>query len=106
MENSAIPLITAITILGIMTLLFFINEFFRKYKIVKKRKPRKRKRIQKIQPTIQDVENAINLQFKQWEEVYDKNYLKMSDKQFYEYERGQIAFSKWYKEKILNKKQK
>ena len=106
MQESIIPLIIAITILGIMTLLFFINEFFRKYKIVKKIKPRKRKRVKKMQPTIKDVENAINLQFKQWEEVYDKNYLKMSDKQFYEYERGQIAFSKWYKEKILNKKQK
>ena len=70
MENSTIPLITAITILGIITLLFFVNEFFRKYKIVKKRKPRKRKRIQKLQPTIQDVENVINLQPKQWEEIY------------------------------------
>ena len=43
MENSTIPLLTAITILGIIMLLFFINEFFRKYKVVKKRKPRKRK---------------------------------------------------------------
>lgn len=104
MQESIIPLLTAITILGIITLLFFVNEFFRKYKVVKKRKPRRRKRVQKLQPTIQDVENAINLQLKQWEEAYDKNHLKMSDKQFYEYERGQIAFSKWYREKILNKK--
>ena len=44
MENSTIPLLTAITILGIITLLFFVNEFFRKYKIVKKQKPRKIKR--------------------------------------------------------------
>ena len=42
MENSLIPLITAITILGIITLLFFVNEFFRKYKVVKKIKPWKR----------------------------------------------------------------
>ena len=76
MENSTIPLITAITILGIMTLIFFINEFFRKYKIVKKRKPRKRKRIQKIQPTIQDAENAIHLQLKQFEELYKDEHSK------------------------------
>lgn len=76
MENSATPLITAITMLCIITLLFFINEFFRKYKIVKKRKPRKRKRIQKIQPTIQDVENAINLQLKQFEELYKDEHSK------------------------------
>ena len=104
MENSTIPILTAITMLGIITLLFFVNEFFRKYKIVKKRKPRKRKRVQKLKPTIQDVENAINLQFKQWQEDYNKDHLLMSDKQFYKYERGQIAFSKWYKDKILNKK--
>ena len=74
MENSTIPLITAITMLGIITLLFFINEFFRKYKIVKKRKSRKRKRVQKLKPTIQDVENAISLQFEQFEEIYkDEN---------------------------------
>jgi len=104
MQDSTIPLITAITVLGIITLLFFVNEFFRKYKIVKKRNRRKRKRTRKIAPTIKDVENAINLQLKQWKEVYDENHLKMSDKQFYEYERGQIAFSKWYKDRILNKK--
>ena len=69
MENSTVPLIAAITILGIIALLFFVNEFFRKYKIVKKRKPRKRKHIQKIQPTIQDAENAIHLQFIQFEEM-------------------------------------
>ena len=76
MQESTIPLLTAITILGIMTLLFFINEFFRKYKIVKKRKPRKRKRIQKIQPTIQDAENAIHLQFIQFEEMCKDKYSK------------------------------
>ena len=76
MQESIIPLIIAITIVGIMTLLFFINEFFRKYKIVKKRKPRKRKRIQKIQPTIQDVENAIHLQFIQLEEMCKDKYSK------------------------------
>lgn len=38
MQESTIPLITAITILGIITLLFFVNEFFRKYKIIKKTK--------------------------------------------------------------------
>ena len=43
MQESIIPLITAITMLGIIALLFFVNEFFRKYKIVKKRKPSKRK---------------------------------------------------------------
>ena len=76
MENSTVPLITAITILGIITLLFFVNEFFRKYKIAKKRKPRKRKRIQKIQPTIQDAENAIHLQLKQFEELYKDEHSK------------------------------
>ena len=76
MQNSTIPLITAITMLCIITLLFFVNDFFRKYKIVKKRKPRKRKRIQKIQPTIQDVENAINLQLKQFEELYKDEHSK------------------------------
>ena len=43
MQESIIPLLTSTMILGIITLLFFVNEFFRKYKIVKKRKPRKRK---------------------------------------------------------------
>lgn len=43
MQESTIPLITAITMLGIITLLFFVNEFFRKYKVVKKWKQRKRK---------------------------------------------------------------
>jgi len=74
MENSTIPLITAITILGIITLLFFVNEFFRKYKIVKKQKSRKRKSACKIEPTIKDVENAISLQFEQFKEIYkDEN---------------------------------
>lgn len=76
MQESIIPLLTSTMILGIITLLFFVNEFFRKYKIVKKRKPRKRKRIQKIQPTIQDVENAINLQLKQFEELYRDEHSK------------------------------
>ena len=44
MQESIIPLLTAITILGIITLLFFVNNFFRKYKIVKKCNPRKRKK--------------------------------------------------------------
>ena len=70
MQESTTPLITAITILCVITLLFFVNEFFRKYKIVKKCKPSKRKRIQKLQPTIQDAENAIHLQLKQFEELY------------------------------------
>ena len=74
MENSTVPLITAITILGIITLLFFVNEFFRRYKVVKKRKLRRRRRVQKLQPTIQDVENAINLQLKQWEKEYDEKH--------------------------------
>ena len=76
MQESTIPLLTAITILGIMTLLFFINEFFRKYKVVKKRKTRKRKRVQKLQPTIQDAENAIHLQFIQFEEMCKDKYSK------------------------------
>ena len=54
MQESTIPLITAITILGIITLLFFVNEFFRKYKVVKKRKPSKRKHIQCPVNTIVD----------------------------------------------------
>lgn len=69
MQESTIPLITAITTLGVITLLFFVNEFFRKYKIVKKRKPRNRKQVQKFKPITQDVENAINLQFIQFEEM-------------------------------------
>ena len=69
MQESTTPLITAITILCVITLLFFVNEFFRKYKIVKKQKTRKRKRVQKLQPTIQDAENAIHLQFIQFEEM-------------------------------------
>jgi len=76
MQESIITLLTSTMILGIITLLFFVNEFFRKYKIVKKRKPRKRKRIQKIQPTIQDAENAINLQLKQFEELYKDEHSK------------------------------
>ena len=74
MQESTIPLLTAITILGIITLLFFVNEFFRKYKVVKKRKLRRRKRFQKLQPAIQDVENAINLHLKQWEKEYDEKH--------------------------------
>lgn len=46
MENSTIPLLTAITILGIITLLFFVNEFFRKYKVVKKQKSREQEHVQ------------------------------------------------------------
>ena len=77
MQESTIPLITAITMLGIITLLFFVNEFFRKYKVVKKRNPRKRKRIQKLQPIIKDVENTINLQLTQFEEMRKDNHSRI-----------------------------
>lgn len=42
---------------------------------MKKRKAEK-KRIQKIQPTIQDAENAIHLQFIQFEEMCKDKYSK------------------------------
>ena len=71
MQESTTPLIAAITILGIITLLFFVNEFFRKYKVVKKRKSRKRKRVQKLQPTTEVSEESKNIaiEFLRWYEA-------------------------------------
>lgn len=54
MQESITPLLVAITILGTITLSFFVNEFFRKYKIVRKLKPSKRKHIQCPMNTIVD----------------------------------------------------
>ena len=67
MQESTIPLITAITILGIIALLFFVNDFFRKYKIVKKRKQRKRKSYLKPRKLTNEelkeiIINAVNAQ--------------------------------------------
>lgn len=60
MQYTTLPLITVITILGIITLLFFVNDFFRKYKIVKKKKPRKRKTYPKpIKLTNEELNDII-----------------------------------------------
>ena len=82
MQESTIPLLTAITILGIITLLFFVNEFFRKYKVVKKRNPRKMKRVQKLNPNIEVTEESKNIaiEFARWNDIYgDESKLYISN---------------------------
>ena len=72
MQESTIPLLTAITILGIITLLFFVNEFFRKYMIVKKLKPRKQRPSQKLCTDTSVSEDAKNvaIEFARWNDIY------------------------------------
>ena len=82
MQESTIPLIAAITILCVITLIFFVNEFFRKYKVVKKRKPRKMKRVQKLNPNIEVTEESKNvaIEFARWNDIYgDESKLYISN---------------------------
>lgn len=97
--NEYIPLITAIAILGIITLLFFVNEFFRKYKVVKKMNPRKRKVYPKPRKlTDYELEEIITNA-----KLAQKHFrAQQSEKHFYDDKRALLAFSKWYDEKHKN----